>query len=56
MAEAICRTLALSDHGTALGRKAADLARQAHDPAANAARMLEIYRQVLAAEQGAADA
>lgn len=56
LAEAICRTLALSDHGTALGRKAADLARQAHDPAANAARMLEIYRQVLAAEQGAADA
>ena len=53
LAAAAASVLELPDHGAALGKKASALARAQHDPAANAARMLCIYGQVLQAEQEA---
>ena len=53
LAAAAASVLGLPDHGAALGKKASALARAQHDPAANAARMLCIYGQVLQAEQEA---
>ena len=53
LAASAASVLELPDHGAALGKKASALARAQHDPAANAARMLHIYGQVLQAEQEA---
>lgn len=56
LAEAICGVLSRPDHGVAMGQAARARARIAHDPAANAARMLEIYGAVLTAEREAGNA
>lgn len=54
LAEAIASVLSRPDHGAAMGSAARDQARITHDPAANAARMLEIYDAVLRAEKESA--
>ncbi len=56
LAEALCWVLDQPDHGAALGQAGCALARGTHNPAANAARMREIYAQVLAEERGRPDA
>lgn len=51
LAEAICAVLSRPDHGAAMGQAARQRALITHDPAANAARMTEIYDAVLKAEK-----
>ena len=51
LAEAICAVLSRPDHGAAMGQAARQRALTTHDPAANAARMAEIYDAVLKAEK-----
>ena len=52
LAEAIASVLDRPDHGgSGMGCAAREHARVTHDPAANAARMLEIYDAVLRAEE-----
>ena len=51
LAEAITSVLARPDHGAAMGCTAREHARVTHDPAANAARMLEIYDAILKVEK-----
>lgn len=53
LAQAITTLLSLPDHGTALGQAGCALAKKAHDPAANAKQLLDIYDQILQQERKA---